>query len=120
MADEFDFDLVVVGAGTGGNGVAYTAAAADWKVAIVDTLPYGGTCALRGCDPKKMMIAVTEGIEWATNMDGKGLVAKDMSIDWADMIAFKRTFTDRMPPTIEGGLQKSGVTTCTATPNSPV
>ena len=108
MASEFD--LIVVGAGTGGNGVARMAAAAGWKVASVDCLPYGGTCALRGCDPKKMLIAVTEGVDWAHNMRGKGLEAQ-VSVNWPEMIAFKRTFTDAMPPRIEAGLEKAGVTT---------
>lgn len=53
MENVQEFDLVVIGAGTGGMGVARMAAAAGLKTAIVDTLPYGGTCALRGCDPKK-------------------------------------------------------------------
>ncbi len=105
-----EFDLIVIGAGTGGNGVARMAAAAGWKVASIDCLPYGGTCALRGCDPKKMLIAVTEGVDWAHNMRGKGLQAQ-VSVNWPDMIAFKRTFTDAMPPRIEAGLEKAGITT---------
>ncbi len=104
-----DFDLIVIGGGTGGNGVARAAAAAGWKVASVDCLPFGGTCALRGCDPKKMLIAVTEGVEMAHAMAGKGLNAK-VGVNWADMIAFKRTFTDNMPPRIESGLEKAGIT----------
>ena len=111
MGDEREFDLVVIGAGTGGSGVARMVAGAGWKTAIVDTLPYGGTCALRGCDPKKMLVAVTEGIDWANRMASKGLVAKDMSIDWPEMIAFKRSFTDKMPPMIESGLEKAGINT---------
>lgn len=110
MADDFDFDLIVIGAGTGGNGVARMTAAEGWKVAIVDQLPYGGTCALRGCDPKKMLVGVTEGVEWARAMSGKGLLANPR-IDWAEMMAFKRTFTDAMPPRIEAGHDKAGVTT---------
>ena len=103
------FDLMVIGGGTGGNGVARMAAAAGWKVASVDCLPFGGTCALRGCDPKKMLIAVTEGVEWTRAMQGKGLEAH-VSVQWQDMIAFKRTFTDTMPPRIEKGLEKAGIT----------
>ncbi|MBA8907586.1 glutathione reductase (NADPH) [Aminobacter ciceronei] len=86
------------------------AAAAGWKVAVVDSLPYGGTCALRGCDPKKMLIAVTEGVDWARNLSGKGLEAQT-SVDWPDMIAFKRSFTDIMPGRIEAGLEKAGIVT---------
>ena len=48
MSAAQDYDLIVIGAGTGGNGVARMVAAKGWKVAIVDSLPYGGTCALRG------------------------------------------------------------------------
>lgn len=102
------YDLIVIGGGTGGNGVARMAANAGWSVASIDSEPHGGTCALRGCDPKKMLIAVTEGVEWAENMKGKGLEAST-SVNWSDMIAFKRSFTDAMPPRIEGGLQKAGI-----------
>ena len=109
MTKDHDFDLIVIGAGTAGSGVARMTAAAGWKVAIIDCLPYGGTCALRGCDPKKMLIAVTEGVDWAENMNGKGLVSQT-SVNWADMIAFKRTFTDSMPPRIEAGFKKAGIT----------
>ena len=110
MTEPKDFDLIVIGAGTGGNGVARMTAAAGWKVAVIDALPYGGTCALRGCDPKKMLIAVTEGVDWARNLEGKGLAAKPR-VEWAEMIAFKRTFTDAMPGRIETGLKKAGITT---------
>ncbi|WP_306417978.1 NAD(P)/FAD-dependent oxidoreductase [Roseinatronobacter sp. S2] len=110
MTGTNDFDLIVIGAGTGGNGVARMAAAAGWKVAIVDQLPYGGTCALRGCDPKKMLVSVTEGVEQAQAMAGKGLVAAPR-VDWAEMMAFKRTFTDAMPGRIEAGHDKAGIAT---------
>lgn len=106
MSDIKRFDLIVIGGGTGGNGVARMA---GWTVASIDSLPFGGTCALRGCDPKKMLIAVTEGVEWTRNLDGKGLETRT-SVDWPDMIAFKRTFTDAMPGRIEGGLEKVGIT----------
>ena len=66
MHDSKHFDLIVIGAGTDGTGVARMTVAAGWKV-VVDHLPCGGTCALRGCDPKKMLIAVTEGVDWARN-----------------------------------------------------
>jgi len=103
------FDLVVLGAGTGAVGVARPCAKAGWKVAIVDCLPYGGTCALRGCDPKKMLVGVTEAIDWSERMRAKGLQGDEMSIDWAEMIAFKSTFTDIIPERLEQGLEKLGV-----------
>ena len=102
------YDLIVIGGGTAGNGVARMAADAGWSVASIDSEPHGGTCALRGCDPKKMLVAVTEGVEWAENMEGKGLEAQP-SVNWPDMIAFKRRFTEAMPPRIEAGLEKAGI-----------
>ncbi|MGU2420454.1 dihydrolipoyl dehydrogenase family protein [Burkholderia cenocepacia] len=109
MGDEKEFDLIVIGGGTGGNGVARMAASAGWKVASIDSLPFGGTCALRGCDPKKMLIAVTEGVEWARNLRDKGLEAQT-SVDWQDMIAFKRSFTEALPDRIEAGLKNARIT----------
>ena len=44
------FDLIVIGAGMAGIASANKCAAQGWRVGIVDELPYGGTCALRGCD----------------------------------------------------------------------
>lgn len=105
------FDLVVIGAGTGGASVARPCAKAGWKVAIIDSLPYGGTCMLRGCDPKKMLVAVTEGKDWTERMKEKGLQNNGTSIDWAKMITFKRTFTDPGPMYMEQGLEEAGVVT---------
>lgn len=104
-------DLIVIGAGTGANGVARACAIAGWRVAIVDSLPYGGTCALRGCDPKKMLVGVTEALDWAGRLGGKGLRAESMRIDWPEMMAFKRTFTDAMPDRLEAGFKKLGIET---------
>jgi len=111
MPSEEYFDLVVIGAGTGAISVARACGDAGWKVAIVDCLPYGGTCALRGCDPKKMLVGVTEALDWSRRMKGRGVRAKGLGIDWADLMAFKRTFTDAMPGRVEGGLEKAGVVT---------
>jgi len=57
-----------------------------------------------------MLVAVTEGVDWAQNLKGKGLEAQ-ISVDWPDMMAFKRSFTDAMPRRIETGLEKAGVAT---------
>jgi glutathione reductase (NADPH) len=105
------FDLVVIGAGTGANSVARACGGAGWKVATVDSLPYGGTCALRGCDPKKMLVGATEALDWTRRMKGRGVRATGLEIDWTDLMAFKRTFTDVMPGRVEGGLEKAGVVT---------
>jgi glutathione reductase (NADPH) len=90
------YDLVVIGSGTAAQVASFRVRAAGWSVAVIDHLPFGGTCALRGCDPKKMLISGAEAIDMARRMRGRG-VAGDVAISWPDLIAFKRTFTDPVP-----------------------
>jgi glutathione reductase (NADPH) len=58
------FDLIVIGSGTAGSTVASTCRSAGWTVAVVDSLPFGGTCALRGCDPKKVLVGMADLVDW--------------------------------------------------------
>ncbi|MBA3511120.1 NAD(P)/FAD-dependent oxidoreductase [Sphingomonas sp.] len=87
------YDLVVIGSGTAAMVAATRTAAAGWKVAMIDDQPFGGTCALRGCDPKKMMVSAEEAIEAARRMAGRG-VDGELSINWPELLAFKRDFTE--------------------------
>jgi glutathione reductase (NADPH) len=105
------FDLVVLGVGMAALSAANKCASAGWSVAVVDELPYGGTCALRGCDPKKMLRRGAEIIDAARLMRGKGIEDDGLSINWADLVAFKRSFTEKMPSRIEGNLEGNGVAT---------
>ena len=105
------YDLIVIGAGMAGVSAANKCAAAGWRVAIVDALPYGGTCALRGCDPKKILRRGAEVIDSARLMRGKGIDDADLSINWADLIEHKHGFTDPVPRNIEDGLSGNGVDT---------
>jgi glutathione reductase (NADPH) len=91
-----DFDLVVVGTGSSGTSAAEACAKGGLRVAIVDEVPYGGTCALRGCDPKKVLVGAAELIDWAQRMRGSG-IAGAVDIDWAELMRFKHTFTDPVP-----------------------
>ncbi|WP_428408642.1 dihydrolipoyl dehydrogenase family protein [Hyphococcus sp.] len=104
-------DLVVIGVGMAGNTAANKCASAGWSVAVIDELPYGGTCALRGCDPKKILRRGAEIIDAARLMGGKGVDENGLTINWPDLMAHKRAFTDKMPPRIESGLEKNGVET---------
>ena len=53
MSDGKAYDLAVIGSGTATQVGSSRVRAAGWSVAVIDHLPFGGTCALRGCDPKK-------------------------------------------------------------------
>lgn len=94
MADEFD--LVVIGSGTAAQVASARVRAAGWRVAVIDYRPFGGTCALRGCDPKKMLISGAEAIDATRRMRGCGIEG-ELAIDWPALVAFKRTFTDPVP-----------------------
>jgi glutathione reductase (NADPH) len=48
-------DLIVIGTGSAAGGVAYPCRSAGWSVTVIDSRPFGGTCQLRGCDPKHMI-----------------------------------------------------------------
>ncbi|MDP9414615.1 MAG: NAD(P)/FAD-dependent oxidoreductase [Pseudomonadota bacterium] len=104
------FDLLIVGSGTAAMVAAFRVHAAGWSVAIVDEKPFGGTCALRGCDPKKMLVAGAEVIEGARRMQGHG-VAGQVSIDWRELIEFKRTFTDPIPDKHQHRYDEKGIDT---------
>jgi glutathione reductase (NADPH) len=106
-----DYDLFVIGAGMAGTTAANKCAAQGWRVGIVDSLPYGGTCALRGCDPKKILRRGAEVIDAAHRMDGKGIAEHGVAIDWAALMRHKRGFTDGVPQSMEDELTGNGVTT---------
>ena len=105
------YDLIVIGAGMAGVSAANKCASQGWKVAIVDALPYGGTCALRGCDPKKILRRGAEIIDSARLMRGKGINDGGLSINWADLMTHKHGFTDPVPGNTEDSLTGNGIDT---------
>ena len=109
MSDRYD--LIVIGAGMAGINAANKTGAAGWRVAIVDELPYGGTCALRGCDPKKILRRGAEIIDAARLLQGRGIDTDGLSINWADLMGHKRGFTDPVPANMERNLENNGVET---------
>jgi glutathione reductase (NADPH) len=102
------YDLVVIGSGTAAQVASFRVRAAGWSVAVIDHLPFGGTCALRGCDPKKMLISGAEAIDMAWRMRGRG-VTGERGISWPELIAFKRTFTDPVPANQERRYAEHGI-----------
>ena len=103
------FDLVAIGTGSAASAVASRCRLAGWQVAIVDSRPFGGTCALRGCDPKKVLVGAAEVTDWARRMEGKGVQAQQLRIDWRELMRFKRSFTEPVPKQREEGFAKAGI-----------
>src|ERR671923_1705737 len=104
------YDLIVIGTGVAASHAASKCSSAGWKVAIIDYKPFGGTCALRGCDPKKVLVSAEEVIDLEYRMQGKGVSSKDIRINWPDLAHFKRSFTDPFPKAREEGFLKAGIT----------
>jgi glutathione reductase (NADPH) len=103
------FDVVVIGTGAAASAAASRCRSAGWQVAIIDSRPFGGTCALRGCDPKKVLVGAAEALDWARRMNGKGIRAEELRIDWQDLMRFKRSFTEPVPKNQEEGFKKAGI-----------
>ena len=107
------FDVVIIGTGVAASTVAYGCRSKNWKVAIIDSRPFGGTCAIRGCDPKKVLVGATEVIDWNNRMEDKGVVVsnskKEIHIDWQNLMYFKRSFTEPVPKNREENFSKAGI-----------
>lgn len=105
------YDLVAIGTGTGASTAAAQCRAAGWRVAVIDHLPFGGTCALRGCDPKKVLVGAAEAIDHEGRMRSHGIAGGEPVIDWNALIKFKRTFTEPVPGMKEKSFAKQGIDT---------
>ena len=103
------FDVIAVGTGSAASAVASRSRKAGWQVAIVDSRPYGGTCALRGCDPKKVLVGAAESVDWIHRMKGKGIRAAKLQIDWPELMRFKRSFTEPVPKRREDEFAKADI-----------
>lgn len=102
------YDLVAIGTGTAAVVAASRCRLAGWRVAVIDHLPFGGTCALRGCDPKKVLVGAADAIDHVKRMRGKG-IAGDLAISWRELIDFKRTFTEPVPDRKEKRFVEAGI-----------
>lgn len=102
------YDLVILGSGTAAQVASSRVQTAGWTVAVIDHRPFGGTCALRGCDPKKMLVSGEEAIDAAWRMRGHG-VEGELRIAWPDLMAFKRSFTGPVPGKQEKRYHDQGI-----------
>ena len=105
------FDLVVIGSGTAAQSVASRCRKAGWTVAMADKRPFGGTCALRGCDPKKVLVGAAAAVDGARLLAGKGVRPDSLGIDWQQLIRFKRTFTETHSDRVQAKLKRDGIAT---------
>jgi glutathione reductase (NADPH) len=93
---EFDYDYFVIGAGSGGVASARRAAAYGARVAIAESVRIGGTCVLRGCVPKKLLIYGVHFHEEFEDARGYGWTIDNVRFDWGKLIAAKDRELDRL------------------------
>ncbi len=103
------YDVIVIGTGVAGSTVAYACQGAGRTVAIIDSRPFGGTCVLRGCDPKKVMVGLAETVDAHNRLLAHGVPGTEASIDWPKLAAFKATFVESVPESQVASYEAAGI-----------
>ncbi len=104
-----EVDLFVIGAGSGGVRAARIAAGYGARVAIAEEYRVGGTCVIRGCVPKKLLVYASRFAHEFEDAAGFGWTVPAPSFDWPTLIANKDREIDRLERAYVANLQKPGV-----------
>jgi glutathione reductase (NADPH) len=105
----FDYDLFVIGAGSGGVRAARKAAEAGARVAIAEEDRVGGTCVIRGCVPKKLFVYGAHYSDAFEDAAGYGWTVEGVSFDWPTLLANKDKEIARLEGLYRANLEKAGV-----------
>jgi glutathione reductase (NADPH) len=106
---DFDYDLFVIGGGSGGVRAARIAAQHGARVAIAEEYRFGGTCVIRGCVPKKLLVYASQYAEHFEDAVGFGWTTKKVDFDWPTLIAAKDKEIDRLEGIYAKNLEAAGV-----------
>ena len=104
----FDYDLFVIGAGSGGVRAARVAAKHGAKVAVAEEYRVGGTCVIRGCVPKKLLVYASKFAEEFEDAIGFGWTSEKVTFDWATLIENKDKEIDRLNKAYIRNLEGAG------------
>src|ERR1700759_687560 len=107
MAD-FDVDLFVIGGGSGGVRAARIAAGYGARVTIAEEYRMGGTCVIRGCVPKKLLVYASHFHQEFEDAAGFGWTVPQPSFDWPTLIANKDKEIARLEAAYTSNVEKSG------------
>jgi glutathione reductase (NADPH) len=107
---QFDYDLFVIGAGSGGVRASRVAAAFGARVAIAEADRFGGTCVIRGCVPKKLLVYASQFPEAFADARGFGWTVGETKFSWPALIAAKDREIGRLEGVYRKLLEGSGVT----------
>ena len=103
------YDVICIGTGGAGNTAAFRLAAAGRKVLICDDKQFGGTCAISGCDPKKVMITAAEYADFNRRLASIDVTPADTRLSWQAMMAHKRNFTGNHSEKLVYKYEKAGI-----------
>ena len=106
-----DYDLFVIGAGSGGVRAARIASLAGAKVAIAEEYRIGGTCVIRGCVPKKFLVYGAEFSQMLADAPGYGWAVGEASFEWPTLRDNVQKEVTRLSGIYASNLAKAGVTT---------
>ena len=106
---KFDFDLITLGAGSGGVRASRLAGGYGARVAVIEESRLGGTCVMRGCVPKKLLVYGAHFAEDFEDARGFGWDVGEPSFDWSKLIANKNTELDRLEGIYGRILRDNGV-----------
>jgi glutathione reductase (NADPH) len=106
----YDYDLITIGAGSGGVRASRMSSGMGAKVAVVENMRTGGTCVMRGCVPKKLLIYGAHFAEDFEDSRGYGWTPGDNGFDWPALIAAKDKELDRLEGVYHNILGNAGVT----------
>jgi len=107
---QYDYDLFVIGGGSGGVRASRMAALAGARVALAEEWRMGGTCVIRGCIPKKLLVYASQFKENIMDSAGYGWSFGDCSFDWPTLIANKDREIARLESVYTSNVDKAGVT----------
>src|ERR1700723_3500550 len=105
---EFDVDLFVIGGGSGGVRAARIAAGYGARVMIAEEYRMGGTCVIRGCVPKKILVMASHVHQEIEDAAGFGWTIPEAIFDWPTLIANKDREIDRLEAAYTANVEKSG------------
>src|SRR2546422_6972772 len=108
MAD-YDVDLFVIGAGSGGVRAARIASSHGARVMIAEEYRVGGTCVIRGCVPKKLLVYAARFADDFEDAAGYGWTVDEPVFDWARLIANKDREIARLELAYTTALERAGV-----------
>ncbi|GGB42524.1 glutathione-disulfide reductase [Roseibium aquae] len=106
---DYDYDLFVIGGGSGGVRAARIAATHGAKVGIAEEYRYGGTCVIRGCVPKKLFVYASKFSEEFEDAEGFGWSVGERSFSWEKLIRAKDQEIARLEGVYRRNLERTGV-----------